>query len=68
MILAIGSDHGGFELKEEVKKHLEARGVEYKDFGCFSKDSVDYPLVAKEVGTQRMYHHNALFEQLCQWR
>lgn len=51
MVLAIGSDHGGFELKEEVKKHLEARGVEYKDFGCYTKESIDYPVVAKAVGT-----------------
>ena len=43
MILAIGSDHGGYELKEEIKKHLDARGVAYKDFGCYSTASVDYP-------------------------
>ena len=34
MVLAIGSDHGGFELKQEIIKHLEAKGIEYKDFGC----------------------------------
>lgn len=51
MIIAIGSDHGGYQLKEEVKKHLEQRGIEYKDFGCYSTDSVDYPVVAKELGT-----------------
>lgn len=50
MIIAIGSDHGGYELKEAVKKHLVARGIEYKDFGCFSTDSVDYPVIAKELG------------------
>lgn len=49
MILAIGSDHGGFELKEELKKHLEERKVGYKDFGCYSTQSVDYPDIAKEV-------------------
>ncbi len=49
MILAIGSDHGGYELKEEIKKHLDARGVAYKDFGCHSTASVDYPTVAAEV-------------------
>lgn len=50
MVLAIGSDHGGFELKEELRKHLEQRGVEYKDFGCYSLESVDYPDIAKAVG------------------
>jgi len=50
MILAIGSDHGGFELKEEVKKHLEKRGIEYKDFGCYSPESIDYPVIAEAVG------------------
>lgn len=49
MILAIGSDHGGFELKEELKKHLEERKIGYKDFGCHSTQSVDYPDIAKEV-------------------
>lgn len=50
MILAIGSDHGGYELKEEIKKHLEKRGIEFKDFGCYSPESVDYPIIAKQVG------------------
>lgn len=49
MTLAIGSDHGGYELKEEIKKHLDARGISYKDFGCHSTASVDYPTVAAEV-------------------
>ena len=42
-MIAIGSDHGGFDLKEQVKKHLEERGFEVKDFGCYDKSSVDYP-------------------------
>lgn len=48
-MLAIGCDHGGFELKEDIKKHLDGRGIPYKDFGTFSKDSVDYPVIAEEV-------------------
>lgn len=48
-MIAIGSDHGGYELKEELKKCLEEEGLEYKDYGAFSKDRVDYPLIAKEV-------------------
>lgn len=42
-MIALGSDHGGFDLKEAVKKHLEERGLEYKDFGTFDKNSCDYP-------------------------
>ena len=48
-MIAIGSDHGGFKLKEEVKKFLEEKQIEYIDCGCYSEESVDYPNVAKEV-------------------
>jgi ribose 5-phosphate isomerase B len=49
MRIAIGSDHAGFELKEEIKKHIEKLGHEYKDFGTFGKESVDYPDFASKV-------------------
>lgn len=42
-MIALGSDHGGFELKEAVKKHLEERELEYKDFGTYDLNSCDYP-------------------------
>ncbi len=42
-MIALGCDHGGFDLKEVVKKHLEERGLEYKDFGTYDKNSCDYP-------------------------
>ncbi len=42
-MIALGSDHGGFALKESIKKHLEERGIEYKDFGTNSLESCDYP-------------------------
>lgn len=48
-MIAIGSDHGGYKLKEEIKKYLEEKEIEYKDFGCMSEESVDYPNIAKEV-------------------
>lgn len=48
MKLAIGCDHGGFELKEAVREYLEEQGIAYEDFGCYSTDSVDYaPIAAK---------------------
>ena len=49
-MIAIGSDHGGFELKEAIKKHLDKRGLEYKDYGTYSKASCDYPVYGKLVG------------------
>lgn len=48
-MIAIGSDHGGFELKKEVMAHLDARGIEYKDFGTYSDASCDYPVYGKAV-------------------
>ena len=47
MKLMIGSDHGGFELKEEVKKYLESLGHEVVDVGTYTPDSCDYPDIAK---------------------
>lgn len=49
MTLAIGSDHGGFCLKETIKQHLETRGFAYRDFGTCSTASVDYPDIAQKV-------------------
>ena len=43
-MIAIGSDHGGVELKEKVIKHLQARGIECEDTGCYSTESCDYPV------------------------
>lgn len=48
-MIAIGSDHGGFELKEKLMEHLSKRGLEYKDFGTYSSASCDYPVYAKAV-------------------
>lgn len=49
--IAIGSDHAGFELKEQVKKSLESEGYSVTDYGTNSPDSVDYPLIAKALAT-----------------
>ena len=48
-MIALGCDHGGYELMQEVKKHLEERGLEYKDFGCNGTESEDYPVYGKKV-------------------
>lgn len=48
-MIGVGSDHGGFELKEKIKKHLEERGLEYKDFGTHSTASCDYPVYGRAV-------------------
>ncbi len=48
-MIGLGCDHGGYALKEEIKKHLEERGIAYKDFGCDSDASVDYPIYAQRV-------------------
>ena len=48
-ILAIGCDHGGFELKKEIIAHLEKNGVQVKDFGTFDGGAVDYPEIALKV-------------------
>lgn len=50
MNIIIGSDHGGFHLKETVKHWLEMEGYKVTDIGCDSMDSVDYPNYAQEVG------------------
>lgn len=50
MIIAIGSDHGGFNLKEEIKKMLTAENVQFRDFGTHSAESIDYPEIACKVG------------------
>ena len=48
-MLAIGCDHGGFELKNHIIAYLKEQGVEIKDFGTYDENSVDYPDIAKKV-------------------
>ena len=49
-MIGLGCDHGGYELKQEIIKYLEEKGIPYKDFGCDSTKSVDYPIYARKVG------------------
>lgn len=50
MKIAIGSDHGGINHKAYIEKYLTEQGIDFKDFGTYSSDSVDYPDIAFEVG------------------
>ena len=50
MKIILGSDHGGYELKEKIKLHLLNKGIEIVDKGTYSLDSVDYPKYGKLVG------------------
>lgn len=58
-MIAIGCDHGGYELKERVLRHLEEKGLEYRDMGCMDRKSVDYPVYARAVA-------NAVAEGECE--
>lgn len=51
-MIAIGSDHGGFALKQEIMDYLKQTGVEFNDVGCYEPVSVDYPDIAKKVCAQ----------------
>ena len=46
-MIALGSDHGGFDLKETVKAYLDKENIPYKDFGCPNKESCDYPIFGR---------------------
>lgn len=48
-MIAIGSDHGGYDLKQAVIGYLEEKGIAYKDFGCYDKGSCDYPVFGRAV-------------------
>lgn len=49
-MIAIGCDHGGYALKQDIISHLEDRGLDYKDYGCYTDESCDYPVYARLVG------------------
>ena len=48
-MIALGCDQGGFALKQEIMDHLKGRGLEFKDYGSYDEQSVDYPIYAKKV-------------------
>ena len=63
--VAIGCDHAGFEYKEDLISFLEGKGLEYKDFGTYSTDSVDYPDFAHPVATSVENNETAFGILLC---
>jgi ribose 5-phosphate isomerase B len=50
-MIAIGCDHGGYEIKNAVIEYLKENGMDYQDYGCYSTDSVDYPVYAYKVAS-----------------
>ena len=50
MKIGLASDHGGYELKEHIREHLEKKGIEYIDYGTNSEESVDYPDYGRKAG------------------
>ena len=54
-MIALGCDHAGFLLKEAIKKYLENNNIEYKDFGTYSEQSVDYPVFAYKHKTSKNF-------------
>ena len=50
-MIALGCDHGGYNLICAIKKYLDKKGLEYKEYGTFSEESVDYPVYAYKVAT-----------------
>ena len=55
--IAIGADHGGFELKEKARQYLATKGCEVEDLGTYSAESVDYPDFARKVAERVAAHH-----------
>ena len=48
-MIALGADHGGYKLKEEIKKYLDEKEIKYEDLGTYSEERTDYPIYAKKV-------------------
>ena len=48
-MIAIGADHGGYKLKEKIKKYFIEKNIEYIDLGTYSEERTDYPIYAEKV-------------------
>ena len=65
MILSIGCDHAGYELKEKIKQHLSQKGISLTDFGTYSIESTDYPDYAHRVANAVSENVSAFGILLC---
>ncbi|MBA4336374.1 ribose 5-phosphate isomerase B [bacterium] len=66
MEIYIGSDHAGYKLKQAVKKHLEGKEIKVTDLGSFeSEESVDYPIIAREVCEKVLEYPNTMGIMIC---
>jgi len=65
MKIIIGSDHGGYNLKNAIVKYLSSKEISFEDVGCFSTDSVNYPIIAKEVCTKVVNNDDSLGILVC---
>lgn len=65
MIIPIGCDHAGYQLKQEIIHHLTSKGFQIKDFGCYSEDSIDYPDFAHPVAEMVEQNDGMLGILLC---
>ena len=54
MTIVVASDHAGYELKLKVAEHLKEKGIEVKDLGTYSEESVDYPIYGHKCGEALM--------------
>jgi RpiB/LacA/LacB family sugar-phosphate isomerase len=63
--MAVGADHGGYELKEVLKEHLQKKGIAVTDFGTISKESTDYPDYAQRVARSVAEHQHDLGLLIC---
>ena len=64
-MIPIGADHAGFKLKNLIIKHLNDKGLETKDFGCYSEESIDYPDYAHPVAESVGNDSNLLGVLIC---
>lgn len=65
MKVILGSDHGGYELKNAIVEHLKEKGMDVEDVGCFSKDSCDYPDYAQKVAEKVAGNDGKVLGILC---
>ncbi|MDJ0841956.1 MAG: ribose 5-phosphate isomerase B [Acidobacteriota bacterium] len=64
-VIAIGSDHTGFKMKQEIINYFTSRGYQVKDFGCDTSDCVDYPDYAEKVATAVSEDNKCLGMLIC---